>query len=313
MIGTINQLLEAHRRGVDQVGPVGLPEALGDAHLCAKHPIYRRIRKLALADGVRFSCTQDVSLRKIYDVVPLLCLQSILEEKVIPYRDNVCGLLSLPEDRQMLPRGAQFLATSPAVNPILHETSHFIAHARRLFRTEDFPNLRSDTAWVAQQLASEAYANTVELFSLANVRGPIDAVFLFMNSYMSFDPGRARVLKAAIRERGAICTFVACGLLFCARNLGDHRTLPPYARSEIEAFFGFDFCVRTDWLKQLATIVRLTPGFTDTTTPLYLSLYLSEGSSRRALSALRVNAGAFLRALHKPFLAAAQLTLQPTA
>ena len=76
-------------------GPGRLRGNLGDGLLFAKNPFYRRVRLATLARGFRYT-TEDPGS---YFAFPLAALDTVLEKRRVPYRDNVAALERLERVR----------------------------------------------------------------------------------------------------------------------------------------------------------------------------------------------------------------------
>src|SRR5215471_3946621 len=71
-----------------------LPHSLGDGYLYSHNQVFARVRDVVQAKGFIFS-RRHTNLWREYNVIPLLCLQSILDGRVLPYCDNVSPLRSV--------------------------------------------------------------------------------------------------------------------------------------------------------------------------------------------------------------------------
>src|SRR5437763_7777417 len=68
-----------------------LHHSLGDGYLYTHNKVFANVRDVVRAKGFVFS-GRHTSLWREYNVIPLLCLQSILDGRVVPYCDNVSPL-----------------------------------------------------------------------------------------------------------------------------------------------------------------------------------------------------------------------------
>src|ERR1041385_5941420 len=68
-----------------------LHHSLGDGYLYEHNQVFANVRNVVQARGFVFS-HRHTSLWKEYNVLSLLCLQSILDGRVVPYCDNVSPL-----------------------------------------------------------------------------------------------------------------------------------------------------------------------------------------------------------------------------
>ena len=72
-------------------GAHALRHSLGDGYLYTHNRVFANVRNVVQAKGFVFS-RRHTSLWREYNVLSLLCLQSILDGRVVPYCDNVSPL-----------------------------------------------------------------------------------------------------------------------------------------------------------------------------------------------------------------------------
>src|SRR5215813_11824127 len=100
-----------------------LPHSLGDGYLYTHNKVFANVRDFVRAKGFVFS-RRHTSLWREYNVISLLCLQSILDGKVVPYCDNVSPLRAVASRSASLglPRSVmRFLLGNLRRNYLLHE------------------------------------------------------------------------------------------------------------------------------------------------------------------------------------------------
>ena len=87
----IAKLIELHD---GQSRAQALPHSLGDCYLYRHNRVFANVRDVVRAKGFVFS-RRYTRLWRDYHVIPLLCLQSILDGRVVPYCAVQClGRLS---------------------------------------------------------------------------------------------------------------------------------------------------------------------------------------------------------------------------
>lgn len=178
-----------------------LPRVFGDGHLVEHNPLYAAIRNEVRNRGYRFDCDSAGAV-KITAALPLLALPAVLEQRVIPYRDNVTGL-------RMLVRRYGLEGMTPAQlhkfmtgNVVLHESAHCVA-AGVLGGGVEQPAL--ERPWprrnVTITLAAESFATTVELMAWLTSRTAIERFFLVSNSYVHSQPENVTAAAARMTSR----------------------------------------------------------------------------------------------------------------
>jgi hypothetical protein len=174
-----------------------LPHSLGDGHLYTHNKVFANVRDVVRAKGFVFS-RRHTTLWNEYNVIPLLCLQSILDGGVVPYCDNVSPLRTVASRsaRVDLPSSvARFLLGNLRRNFLLHESAHCIAH--HVFQQIDSRGPRVDKkTLVLDNLFAESFANATETLAAALLETTAEKFFFKANSFMSFIPA---VRDAALR------------------------------------------------------------------------------------------------------------------
>lgn len=176
-------------------GHSGLPHSLGDGYLYTHNKVFANVRDVVQARGFVFS-HRHTSLWREYNVIPLLCLQSILDERVVPYCDNVSPLRSAAARSSSLglPGSVMrfLLAGNFRHNYLLHESAHCIAYdvLQQVGAHVDKKTL------VLDNLFAESFANATETFATSLLRTTAEKFFFNLSSFMSYIP---TVQEAALR------------------------------------------------------------------------------------------------------------------
>ena len=166
-----------------------LPRSLGDGYLCSHNKVFANVRNVVQARGFVFS-HRHTTLWRDYNVLPLLCLQSILDGRVVPYCDNVSTLRTVTSRSGSfaLPQSVlQFLIGNLRHNYLLHESAHCIAHD--VLQQIDGRGFQVDkTTLVLDNLFSESFANATETFASSLLETTAEKFFFKLNSFMSYIP-----------------------------------------------------------------------------------------------------------------------------
>src|SRR5215217_650950 len=166
-----------------------LPYSLGDGHLYTHNKVFANVRDVVRSKGFVFS-RRHTTLWKEYNVIPLLCLQSILDGGVVPYCDNVSLLRTVASRSASVdlpPAVIKFLLGNLRRNYLLHESAHCIAH--HVFQQMDSRGSRIDKkTLVLDNLFAESFANATETFAASLLETTAEKFFFKINSFMSFIP-----------------------------------------------------------------------------------------------------------------------------
>lgn len=173
---SIAQILKTHD---DFAGQGSLPGILGDGYLLERNRVYRNLRKTAERAGYRF--TPDRFHH--YDVNAMSQLPRILEEKRIPYHDNVAALRELAK----IPRLRWTEIPDLKRNYVMHESGHGVARA---ITDRHLPARIGESAHALERrqaltvLMEESFANCCERMAYADAVRPTDELFIHHNTYM---------------------------------------------------------------------------------------------------------------------------------
>jgi len=171
-------------------GAHALPHSLGDGYLYTHNKVFANVRNVVQAKGFVFS-RRHTRLWREYNVLSLLCLQSILDGRVVPYCDNVSHLRRMASRSASLglPRSVmRFLLGNLRRNYLLHESAHCIAHD--VFQQIDARGSHVDKKTVVlDNLFAESFANATETFAASLLDTIAEKFFFNLSSFMSYIPG----------------------------------------------------------------------------------------------------------------------------
>jgi len=177
-----------------------LAHSLGDGYLYAHNKVFANVRDVVRAKGYGFS-RRHTGLWREYNVIPLLCLQSILDGKVLPYCDNVSPLRAAASRSASVglpPTAVGFLFGNLRRNYLLHESAHCIAHT--VLQQIDARGSHSEKkTLVLDNLFAESFANATETLASTLLETTAEKFFFKVNSFMSFIP----VVKEAAWQLGS--------------------------------------------------------------------------------------------------------------
>jgi hypothetical protein len=164
-----------------------LPHSLGDGYLYTHNKVFANVRDVARAKGFVFS-SRHTSLWREYNVLPLLCLQSILDGRVVPYCDNVSPLRAMASRSASLglpPAVLRFLLGNLRRNYLLHESAHCIAHG--VLQHIDARGSHVDKKTVVlDNLFAESFANATETLAASLLETTAEKFFFNVSSFMSY-------------------------------------------------------------------------------------------------------------------------------
>src|SRR6187401_1721996 len=163
-------LLQSHHR---HLGPGCLSRNLGDGCLYAKNPFFRRVRDAALDRGYGFTRTDPDG----YFGFPLVGLDTVLESRSIPYRDNVTALERLEAARPGFFTLADLDVNRPVPNYVLHEAAHAVAYHESFDRSRSVAETFAEPDNLLLVLMGEAFAMTAEYLAACSVTGPLQRWF----------------------------------------------------------------------------------------------------------------------------------------
>lgn len=166
-----------------------LSHSLGDGYLYTHNKVFANVRDVVRARGFVFS-SRHTNLWREYNVISLLCLQSILDGRVVPYCDNVTPLRAVASRSANLglPRSVmRFLLGNLRRNYLLHESAHCIAH--HVFQQIDARGSHVDKKTIVlDNLFAESFANATETFAASLLETIAEKFFFNLSSFMSYIP-----------------------------------------------------------------------------------------------------------------------------
>lgn len=230
----ISGLIDIHQKNLSKES---LVNNLGDGFLISKNSIYRKIRTEAVKKG--FSFTEGDS--SSFHALPLTQLENILEQKKIPYVDNVTVLKHVLKKAPDV--GWHDLAGGLKKNYIFHESCHAVA--RDVFKN----HTRLEKNLLIQILIEESFANSCELVAMVDVQDQAHRIFYEQNSY-TWLPEVISILKNAITHVGAEKTFKFVLLCYLYSNFLRHSL------SEKDLRLVLDFCELSDLDNQKIKVLR---------------------------------------------------------
>ncbi len=194
-------MLELHQKNL---GPMALITNFGDGFLLQKNQLYRVIRSLALHEGYTYSSEFNLA----YNSLPLTQLDHFLENKKIPYFDNVSVL---KEVERKIPNTTIWdeVVDNLKTNHVLHESCHAVA---RSFSKKHFNSEKLEEKKLLQIMIEESFANSCELMAITDVDDGIHRLFYEMNSYIFMYDDKSN-LKKLFQEFGK--EFVFQFVLIC--------------------------------------------------------------------------------------------------
>lgn len=214
----VDRLLQADQ---DSKSDNSLANCFGDSYLVRKNKIYQNLRNLCLQEDFRFSSEFNAN----YTALPLTQLENILQQKCIPYHDNVSVLKLL--DSQLGDLDWQEVAENLKQNFVMHESCHAVVRAglQKLGVAKSTFTL----------LLEESFANTSELFLILEASETTHKIFVDLNSYSAVFEIRTNLAK--------IC-----------RDIGYEKTFVFFVLGYLHSNYHFDVLAEKDFL-QLVGIV----------------------------------------------------------
>jgi hypothetical protein len=168
--------------------------------LYTHNKVFANVRDVVRARGFDFS-RRHTNLWREYNVISLLCLQSILDGRVVPYCDNVTPLRAMASRSASLglPRSVmRFLLGNLRRNYLLHESAHCIAHD--VIQQIDARGSRVDKKnLVLDNLFAESFANATETFAASLLETTAEKFFFQVSSFMSY----LSAVKEAAQQLGS--------------------------------------------------------------------------------------------------------------
>lgn len=249
--------------------PMGLPDALGDRYLCAHNPVFAGMRDAARKHGYSFSCS-DNDLCRDYQTFPLMSLDRLLSDKVIPYRDSANTLRRLMARHPNMALSAGFIAGNLAPNRAFHESAHCVAHTV-LGPLRGGSGMPEHLHFTVEALFAEAFANTVETLGTLAAGNPVaDLIFYNLNSYINRTDQQTAALTKALSLLGEAMRFRLLFLAYFEANITDKPVEDPIVE-RVRAAAGVP-ALHEDLVRELVDVgFGLNRGFRENTTPAFFS------------------------------------------
>lgn len=273
----LSNLIEAHEAAS---ADNSITKNLGDGYLCRKNKIYNTIRRAALSAGYKFS-RKASGLAADYNVFPLLCLQPILESKVLPYSDNVTVLKNLLANNPEFHFTDAYLIRALKKNYLLHESAHGIAEAVLSARASASVGLgyTRQEMFVLNSFIAESYANAVETIASAFVDSGYHLYFFLLNSYVAWKGEKRTQINALISAFGMKRLLKFQCLAFLFSNLR-YDSVPPQQVERLMTTIFENARAAGEHRDALHSIFNaafsLSPVFREETSRIYFRLYACE-------------------------------------
>lgn len=160
-----------------------IEEVFGDRYLCAHNALYRGVREHFASSGFRVATTVG-PLHEAYGVLPLLCIQQIVETGIVPAISTTATIRRLAAASPSFTMPASFLLSTLRKNYVLHESAHCIAYSVLSPLAAG-----SEKRWlVLVYLLCEAYANAVERLAALQATPGAHQLFFGLNSFVDSQP-----------------------------------------------------------------------------------------------------------------------------
>jgi hypothetical protein len=269
----LSELIELQRT---HHGPGRLRGNVGDGLLFAKNPFYRRVRLATLARGFRY--TEDDP--GDYFAFPLAALDTVLEKRRVPYRDNVAALERLERVRPKFFELRDLAGNRPLPNYLLHESAHAVAFQELFGRPKDVKRALSEPGALLGIELGEAYAMTAEYFASCAASAGVHRWVFSINSYRQRTPAR-ETIGAMVRELGlelvaftVLCAFLS-NLFFRERLAltSVDRMLELWAANGSGRAAAPKPALRKRLRRALGELMPMNPEFRRDTTRLFLTMF----------------------------------------
>ncbi len=233
---------------------------LGDGYLLSQNRLYRKIRNLITEN--EYQLTDKPSLN--YQTFPMGELENLIEQKKLPYTDNVSALTDLCR-RTQDQISWDHVVDNLKANYVFHESCHAVARSLR-------PPIQSKNRdWIVALLIEESFANTCEMFLLIDANEAVHRIFIEKNSYFTVFEIKSLLKKMADKYSPAaifkmiLVSYLWSHFLWDRITDSDFKKLLSYCRIQTDSDFKM--------LRSLCmNAFDLNPRFRQTTTEMYLKL-----------------------------------------
>ena len=208
----IHRLLELHNQFSD---PISLKKNLGDGFLIKNNRIFRNIRLTTVENQYSFNDKPSSD----FQALPFSQLETILQNKSIPYVDNVNVLEKLVHRLKDTVTWND-ISDGYKRNYVFHEACHAVARSyfEKLLKDKyDLSTLDGQRKKCLQILTEEAFANTCELLGALDAQDQAHKLFYEVNSYTFLFESRT-FLKRAFNELGEDFIFKLFLMLYLYSN-----------------------------------------------------------------------------------------------
>lgn len=233
---------------------------LGDGYLLSQNRLYRKIRNLITEN--EYQLTDKPSLN--YQTFPMGELENLIEQKKLPYTDNVSALTDVCR-RTQDQISWDHVVDNLKANYVFHESCHAVARSLR-------PPIQSKNRdWIVALLIEESFANTCEMFLLIDANEAVHRIFIEKNSYFTVFEIKSLLKKMADKYSPAaifkmiLVSYLWSHFLWDRITDSDFKKLLSYCRIQTDSDFKM--------LRSLCmNAFDLNPRFRQTTTEMYLKL-----------------------------------------
>lgn len=257
----------------------GLVQSFGDSFLVQNNQIYRLIRQAAYQQGFQYSS----EFNSYYTSLPLSQLDRLIQDKKIPYYDNVSILQSLDSES---PNQIDWdhVCDNLKKNHVFHESCHAVA---RTILEEAFKDKPTQQIKISLMLLEESFANSCELLSVVDADDAVHKIFFETNSYVCMFEDRHH-LKAALNnfDKRSFFKFILLSY-YHANFLNDNFTESDFSQC-LSLSFGSAQKFGAKEQKILRSLAKnafaLNPRFRFATTGFYLRRHGFAQSVQESLS-----------------------------
>lgn len=257
-----------------------LEKNIGDGYLLKRNPIFRNIR--AAYQKLGFGFCYEGAVKEIYSVCPLASLNLIMEEKIIPYFNNVDAMrrfLGMQPNYQINLFETSYWKT----NVLLHESSHCIADKvlEEINFAKDICENYAHQKEAICSILGEAFANTIDNLLFTEVENFIDVYFCLSNSYMRFNTAEQKRYNSLKKKLGFYHFFRLFFMSYFYSNYLFNKTeVNPKTALSIAKFILEKSCIDLNLIEQTADDIiyivkaafKLNPLFRTQTTAKYFKL-----------------------------------------
>ncbi len=244
-----------------------IDDAFGDRYLYKNNFIFRRIRDKGLVTGLKYKS----ELVSSYVLLPLICLQKIIDSNVIPYFNNGSILYDL---EIAFPNTIVWTEVKVSLkkNYHFHESCHVVS--RSLFVSVFQNQILSSNQQLLQIFIEESFSNTCELLAIKDVADVTHKIFFEHNSYI-FVPELKTLILELEKFIGFAKLFQFILLNYLNSNFMHFVQSEKFFEKSIQ-FVDIDKQIIKIYSKKLKSLARicyeLNPEFKQQTSSLYLKM-----------------------------------------